>query len=259
MSDYILIRKGRNIASAILHAFFNLVLGLGSVFITFSTASWIPGVILVILSKWRMFAVRPRYLFLNLKSNLVDLIVGFSFIFITYCSGPSLLPIHFILAIFYSAWLITLKPMSSERASELQSLLAVFLGTTATTLMTATANSVFPVFLNFLIGYAAVRHVLVQGDDPDFSLLSLIIGLLFTEIAWLSQSWLIVYTYREIGFLLPQSAILLTAVIFLLGYMFKKYSNSEDFSFSKIAAPAIFSIALIVVIVLWFSKPLFNV
>ena len=259
MSDYILIRKGRNIASAILHAFFNLVLGLGSVFITFSTASWIQGVILVILSKWRMFAVRPRYLFLNLKSNLVDLIVGFSFIFITYCSGPSLLPIHFILAIFYSAWLIALKPMSSERASELQSLLAVFLGTTATTLMTATANSVFPVFLNFLIGYAAVRHVLVQGDDPDFSLLSLIIGLLFTEVAWLSQSWLIVYTYREIGFLLPQSAILLTAVTFLLGYMFKKYSSSEDFSFSKIAAPAIFSIALIVVIVLWFSKPLFNV
>ena len=55
MSDYILIRKGRNIASAILHAFFNLVLGLGSVFITFSTASWIPGVILVILLKYKNY------------------------------------------------------------------------------------------------------------------------------------------------------------------------------------------------------------
>ncbi len=259
MSDYVLIRKGRNIISAVLHALFNLILGLGSVFITFSTASWIPGAILVILSKWRMFAVRPRYLFLNLKSNLVDLIVGFSFIFITYCSGPTLLPIHFILAISYSAWLIVLKPMSSERASALQSLLAVFLGTTATTLMTATANSIFPVFLNFLVGFAAARHVLVQGDDTDFSFLSLIIGLLFTEISWLSQSWLIVYTYREIGFLLPQSAILLTALTFLLGYIFKNYSSNEDFSFSKIATPTIFSIILIVIIVLWFSKPLFNV
>ena len=56
MSDYVLIRKGRNIISTVLHALFNLVLGLGSVFITFSTASWIPGVLLVILSKWRMFA-----------------------------------------------------------------------------------------------------------------------------------------------------------------------------------------------------------
>ena len=81
MSDYILIRKGRNMLSAFLHVIFNLLLGLGSVFITFSTASWIPGVLLVIISKWRMFAVRPRYLFLNLKSNLVDLIVGFSFVF----------------------------------------------------------------------------------------------------------------------------------------------------------------------------------
>ena len=259
MSDYVLIRKGRNIIITVLHALFNLVLGLGSVFITFSTASWIPGVLLVILSKWRMFAVRPRYLFLNLKSNLVDLIVGFSFIFITYCSGPTLLPIHFILAISYSAWLIVLKPMSSERASALQSLLAVFLGTTATTLMTATANSVFPVFLNFLVGFAAARHVLVQGDDTDFTFLSLIIGLLFTEISWLSQSWLIVYTYREIGFLLPQSAILLTALTFLLGYIFKNYSSNEEFSFTKIATPAIFSIILIVIIVLWFSKPLFNV
>ena len=117
MSDYILIRKGRNIISAILHALFNLFLGLGSVFITFTTSSWVIGVFLVIISKWRMFAVRPRYLFLNLKSNLVDLIVGFSFVFITYCSGPVLLPIHFILAILYSAWLVVLKPMSTERAS----------------------------------------------------------------------------------------------------------------------------------------------
>ena len=259
MSDYILIRKGRNIVSAFLHAFFNLLLGLGSVFITFSTASWIPGALLVIISKWRMFAVRPRYLFLNLKSNLVDLIVGFSFVFITYASGPTLLPIHFILAILYSAWLIILKPMSSERASGIQALLAVFLGTTATTLMSASANAAFPVFFNFLIGFAAARHVLVQGDDPDFSFLSLLMGLIFAEFAWLCQSWLIVYTFKEIGFLLPQSAIILTTVVFLVGNIFNKISSDEDFEFSKIATPTIFSLALILIIVLWFSKPLFNV
>ena len=229
MSDYILIRKGRNIISAILHALFNLFLGLGSVFITFTTSSWVIGVFLVIISKWRMFAVRPRYLFLNLKSNLVDLIVGFSFVFITYCSGPVLLPIHFILAILYSAWLVVLKPMSTERASWLQSLLAVFLGTTATTLMSATTNSAIPVIANFLIGFAAARHVLVQGDDPEFSFLSLIVGLLFAEISWLCQSWLIVYTFKEIGFLLPQSSILLTVLIFLIGYIFNNFSTTEKF------------------------------
>ena len=212
--------------SAFLHVIFNLLLGLGSVFITFSTASWIPGVLLV---------------------------------FITYASGPTVLPIHFILAVLYSAWLIVLKPMSSERASGIQSLLAVFLGTTATTLMSASANSVFPVLLNFLIGFAAARHVLVQGDDPDFSFLSMLMGLIFAEFAWLCQSWLIVYTFKEIGFLLPQSAIVLTTIVFLIGYIFNKVSSDEDFNFSKIATPTIFSLALILIIVLWFSKPLFNV
>lgn len=259
MTDYILIRKGRNILSTILHALFNLLLGLGSIFITFTTASWIPGALFVIISKWRMFAVRPRYLFLNLKSNLVDLIVGFSFVFIAYCSGPTLLPIHFILAILYSAWLVILKPMSSERASALQSLLSVFLGTIATTLMSASANSAIPVIINFLIGFAAARHVLIQGDDADFSLLSLITGLLFAELAWLCQTWLIVYTFRDFGFLLPQSAILMTITAFLFGYLFKILTGNEKLTFSRIAAPTIFSLVLITIIVLWFSKPLFNV
>jgi len=260
MPDYILIRKGRNILSSILHALFNLLLGVGSVFITFTTASWITGALLVIISKWRMFAVRPRYLFLNLKSNLVDLIVGFSFVFITYCSGPTLLPIHVVLGILYSAWLVILKPMSSERASYLQSLLAIFLGSTAITLMSASANSLFPVFFNFLIGFAATRHVLVQGDDPDFSFLSLTVGLLFAETAWLCQSWLIVYTFKSFGFLLPQSSLILTIFAFLLGSLYRNLSqNNQKLVPAKIAAPIIFSLALIFIIVLWFSKPLFNV
>ena len=125
--------------------------------------------------------------------------------------------------------------------------------------MSASANAAFPVIFNFLIGFAAARHVLVQGDDPDFSFLSLLMGLIFAEFAWLCQSWLIVYTFKEIGFLLPQSAIILTTIVFLVGNIFNKISSDEDFNFKKIATPTIFSLALILIIVLWFSKPLFNV
>ena len=149
--------------------------------------------------------------------------------------------------------------MSTERASSIQALLAVFLGTTTTTVMSASANAAFLVIFNFLIGFAAARHVLVQGDDPDFSFLSLLMGLIFAEFAWLCQSWLIVYTFKEIGFLLPQSAIILTTIVFLVGNIFNKISSDEDFNFKKIATPTIFSLALILIIVLWFSKPLFNV
>ena len=84
-------------------------------------------------------------------------------------------------------------------------------------------------------------------------------GLIFAEFAWLCQSWLIVYTFKEIGFLLPQSAIILTTIVFLVGNIFNKISSDEEFNFKKIATPTIFSLALILIIVLWFSKPLFNV
>ena len=87
MADYVIIRRGRNILSTILHVLLNLVLAIATIFLNLATASFIPGCVLVLLSKWRMFAVRPRYLFVNIKSNLVDLIMGFSFVFLAYCAG----------------------------------------------------------------------------------------------------------------------------------------------------------------------------
>ena len=128
MADYILIRKSRNVISSILHVVLNILLGIGSVAITVITGSWIIGAILVLISKWRIFAVRPRYWLINIKSNLVDLIVGLSFVFITYCSGTDWLPVHLLLGLGYTCWLIFLKPKSSELATSAQSLFCVFLG-----------------------------------------------------------------------------------------------------------------------------------
>ncbi|MBQ3293902.1 hypothetical protein IJG96_02100, partial [Candidatus Saccharibacteria bacterium] len=96
-SDYIFIRKSRNALSTVLHVVMNILLGIGSVFATIVSGSWIIGFILVLLSKWRMFAVRPHYLWLNIKSNLVDLIVGFSVVLLAFFAGTSTLPVHYIL------------------------------------------------------------------------------------------------------------------------------------------------------------------
>ena len=78
MADYVLLRKSRNIASNLVHIFLNILLGVGAVLITVLSGSPLLGLLLVLVSKWRIFAVRARYFFLNLKSNLVDLIVGVS-------------------------------------------------------------------------------------------------------------------------------------------------------------------------------------
>ena len=215
MADFILVRKSRNIASNIVHIFLNILLGIGAVLITVFSASPVLGILLVLVSKWRIFAVRRRYLWLNLKSNLVDLIVGLSIVILAYFAGHSFLPVDFLLIIVYVLWLLVLKPMSSEIATLAQSLVAVFLGITASTIMTASLDPIFAVLIAFLIGYSASRHVLSQAGGQDFTLTTLVCGLVFSEIAWLCHSWSIVYTFGSTGVRIPQVAIILTIFAFI--------------------------------------------
>lgn len=260
MADYILARKSRNIASTMVHVFLNLLLGVGAVLITVLSSSPVLGLILVLLSKWRVFAVRSRFLLLNIKSNLVDIIVGFSIVLLTYYAGSSFLPVDFLLMLVYSVWLLIIKPLSSENANLIQSLIAVFLGISAATIMSANLDSIVIVLLAFLIGYAGSRHVLSQTNDNNFTLSTLVCGLVFAEVAWLCHSWAIVYTFGNTGIRIPQLAIILTIFAFVYNYARQSMIKyQDDFRFKHIIGPVLFGVALIGIIVLWFSNPIFNI
>lgn len=260
MADFVLARKTRNITSNAVHVFLNILLGVLSVLVTvFSGAPWL-GVLMVAVSKWRIFAVRRRYLWLNIKSNLVDLIVGLSVVLLAYYAGSTLLPVHFLLMAIYVVWLLIIKPMSSETANLVQSLVAVFLGVSATTMISANANSVVAVGLAFLVGYAASRHVLAQSSSRDYTLTTLVCGLVFAEVAWLCNSWGIVYTFGETGIRIPQVAIILTIFAFVYNYARQamiKYQ--DDFRFKHIVGPVVFGAAIVGIIVLAYSDPIFNI
>ena len=163
MADFVLVRKSRNIVSTMVHTLLNLLLGVGAVMITVLSGSPVIGIILILASKWRIFAVRARYLLLNLKSNLVDLIIGISIVLLSYYAGTSFLVVHILLMIFYSVWLIFIKPLSSESATLAQSLIAVFFGISASVIMSSNLDSIVGTSLAFLVGYAASRHVLAQS------------------------------------------------------------------------------------------------
>lgn len=260
MADFVFARKSRNVASSAVHVFLNILLGIGSVLITVFSGSPILGILLVLVSKWRVFAVRKRYLWLNIKSNLVDFIVGFSVVVLAYYAGSSFLLVDLILAVIYVTWLLFIKPLSSETANMTQSLVAVFLGISATTIMTANLNSVATVLLAFLVGYAASRHILAQTDSKDYTLTTMVCGLVFAEIAWLCYSWDIVYTFGGTGIRIPQVAIILTIFAFIYNYARQAIIRyQEDFRFSNIIGPVLFGIILIGIIVIWFSNPIFNI
>ena len=260
MADYVLARKSRNIASNAVHVFLNILLGIGSVLITVFSGSPILGILLVIVSKWRVFAVRRRYLWLNIKSSLVDFIVGLSVVMLTYYAGSILVPVDFILMGIYVLWLVVLKPLSSENANLAQSLIAVFMGISAIMIATANADVIWSVLLSFVVGYAASRHVLAQTNSKDFTLTTLICGLVFAEITWLCHAWSIVYTFGATGIRIPQVAIILTIFAFVYNYarqMMVRYQ--EDFRFRHILGPMLFGIVLIGIIVIFFSNPIFNI
>ena len=259
MADYVLARKSRNIASNAVHVFLNILLGISAVVITVFSASPLLGILLVLVSKWRIFAVRKRYIWVNLKSNLVDLIVGLSIVLLTYYAGSSFLPVDFILMVIYVVWLLFIKPLSTETATLAQSLIAVFLGVSAITIMAVNINVLIYIALAFLIGYAASRHVLAQASK-DFTLTTLVCGLIFAEVAWLCNSWGIIYTFGSTGVRIPQIAIILTIFAFIYNYARQamiKYQ--DDFRFKNILVPVLFGVILVGIIVIWFSNPIFNI
>lgn len=263
MADYVLARKSRNIASSMIHVFLNILLGIGTVLITVLSGSPLIGILLVLVSKWRTFAVRSRYFSLSLKANLVDIIVGISVVLLAYFGGATFLVSDIILMIFYPIWLLIIKPLSSETATLIQSLIAVFLGMSAAVVMTSGLNSIWLVLVSFLVGYAASRHVLTQSNDRDFTLTTLVCGLIFAEIAWLSSTWSIVYTYENFGLsgvIIPQLSIILTIFAFIYNYARQamiKYQ--DDFRFVHIAGPIAFGLILVGIIIVFFSDPRFTI
>jgi len=263
MADYVFARKSRNIASNAVHIFLNILLGFAVVLITVFSASPVLGIILVLISKWRVFAVRKRYLWLNIKSNLVDIIVGLSVVLLAYYAGNALMPVHFLLIALSVVWLLFIKPLSSENATLVQSMVAVFLGISASTIMTANMDGLAAVLIAFLIGYAASRHVLSQSGDQDFTLATLICGLVFAEVAWLCHVWSIFYNLNypiETGIRVPQAALILTIFTFVYNYARQAMiRHQEDFRFRDIIGPVLFGVALVGIMVLWFSNPIFNI
>ena len=79
--------KGRNITSSILHILFNAVFAT-MVFLAINIGGQIEvALILILVSKWRIFAVRSRYWGVNILANLVDIVVGFGMVGLIYLAG----------------------------------------------------------------------------------------------------------------------------------------------------------------------------
>ena len=267
MTDYISSRKRRNTISHASYIFLNISLAVISTLVTVISGFWLFGVLIVLFSKWRVFAVRPRYWWPGIKANAVDIIVGISFVFLIYFTWTNSTnvglanPIYFILTALYIIWLIVLKPKSDEKSTQIQALIAVFSGSFETTLLATWdfGASIFIVIVTFLVAYSAFRHIVIQMEYHQSNTIPIFaFSLIMAEMSWVAYHWSHVYSIDlKIlpNFQLPQAAIIETILAFLFIHAYKSYLRHDNkITAHDILPPLIFSVLIMLIMIFFFSN-----
>lgn len=176
----------------------------------FDTA-WIA-VAVIVLSKWRVLAVRPRYWFINIKSNLIDIIIGISFAGLLQVAGASLVT-QIILTLMYITWLIYIKPKSRRHFMAIQAEIGLFVSLTAIFIYSPYVDVSLAVLLCWIVGYAAARHAISSYEEEHLETLALCFGLLLAELGWLAYHWTLSYPlFGDIA--IPQVAAIAAVISF---------------------------------------------
>ncbi len=257
--------------SSFLHGLINTLFVIAILAIVMITGSWQVAVFLVLISKWRILAVQPRYWFANIKSNLVDIIIGVSFTLLIYHAGQvgssaisgglmstvnwTVVAAQLGLGALYSVYLLVIKSKSSEFWVATQAAAAVFLGSMAAVMSLGTLPSVWLVAAMFVIGYGAARHIMLLGDGEPAGGLDIIFGLLLAETTWLCYHWLIAYTIPGTGLKLPQLTIIATLISFLAHKLRLAWQKDGKFKLSEVGAPILFVAIVVFAVLTWFSNP----
>lgn len=161
---------------------------------------------LILLSKWRMFAVRPRFWAAHVRANAVDIMVGVSILLFMIHSGAQ--SWQFMWAFLYGVWLVVIKPGATTAWVSLQAMIGLLCGLMALFVAWADGPLLGLVASTGLICFLAARHFFDSFEEPYAKLLSYFWGYFGAALVWILSHWLLFY-----GFM-PQPVLLLLA----LGY-----------------------------------------
>lgn len=209
---------------------------------------------IVLLGKWRVFAVRPRYWTTNIVANTVDIIVGVGHAVLLY-SATGQIWLQVLLTIGFVIWLLFVKPRSKRVYVTAQALAAVFVGTTALSMLAYNTDPFVFVLGMWLIGYAFVRHMLSTYEESFTKFYSLVWGVILAEFGWLGYHWMFAYTLPNSGnFKIVQLALIVTLLSFLAERVYASYHKHESVQTSETLVPIIFSLGLVVILVVFFNQ-----
>ena len=208
---------------------------------------WIA-VLVVLLSKWRMFAVRPRYWMANIRANAVDIAVGLSVV--VFMSQANSMAGRFSWAVAYAVWLILIKPrsrpfwvMTQAWIGQVMGLMALFSGWKSAPLIGLVLGC-------WLICYESARHFFSAYDEPYAPLYALFWGYVAAVLAWILAHWLIFY-----GFLAQPTLILAVTSFGLMSmYYLEQHDRLSVFWRRQILFVMVTIIGAIIVLTRWGDK-----
>lgn len=179
-------------------------------------------VVLVILSKWRILAVQPRFWLPNLKANLVDIIVGVSTIVLAHQTNNGWIAL--IWMALYASWLLFLKPRTDDLWVGLQAFWAQFLGLISIFMIASLVRQPFLVcVLVWLVAWSSARHFFSNYEEPHYRSLGLTWGFLISQLAWVSLHWVQYYVISDMK--ITVLAIIVAIVSASLGSIYHAYKK----------------------------------
>lgn len=212
-------------------------------FVFVRTGFYYLAIALIVLSKWRMFAVKPRHWLANIRANAVDIIVGLSILAFMVHSGSQIMQLFW--AVAYGIWLLVLKPQSTILGVSLQALVAQLAGLTALFIVWGALPIAVLVVCAWLICSAVARHFFVSFDEPLSRFLAHTWAYLGAASVWVLSHWLLFYGP------IAQPSLLLSVLGFGLGGMY--YLEKTDRMSLLLRRQIVFVVIAVVIIVLTLS------
>jgi hypothetical protein len=151
---------------------------------------WLP-LLVVLMSKWRIFAVRPRFWPANLRANAIDIMFGVSMV--VFMAGTDSVTTRLIWAVVYALWLLIIKPRSSVLYTSLQAGLGQLAALSAIFVVWGDKPLLLLVISVGMICYLSARHFFDSFNEPYARMLAYLWGYFGAALMWVLAHLLLNY------------------------------------------------------------------
>jgi hypothetical protein len=145
----------------------------------------------ILLSKWRIFAVRPRHWLAHLRTNAVDII--FSLSVLAFMSNTFSMSAQLVWLVVFEIWVLYIKPGTSPLLVSVQALIAQLVGLVALFVAFEEAPLGGFIVAAAAILYFSARHFFGSFEERYYNVYCWTWALFGASLVWVLGHWLLFY------------------------------------------------------------------